>query len=105
MPTNPVLSANAKFALGEIRATPGALEALDHAGQSAAELLARHAQGDWGAVSAADAALNEAALLGGSRLLSAYHLPQTGEKLWVITEATDDNGCRAATTILRPDEY
>ena len=43
---------------------------------------------------------NEQALLDGARLLSAYALPQTGEKVWVITEWD-----RSATTILRPDEY
>jgi hypothetical protein len=40
----------------------------------------------------------------GSRLLSAYAL-KTGQKVWVITEAADDHGSRAATTILVPDEY
>jgi hypothetical protein len=28
-----------------------------------------------------------------------------GVKLWVITEAAGDDGHRAATTILPPDEY
>lgn len=30
---------------------------------------------------------------------------RAGEKIWVITEATDDRGHRSATTILLPDEY
>ena len=28
-----------------------------------------------------------------------------GERIWVITEAADEAGKRAATTILKPDEY
>jgi hypothetical protein len=51
-----------------------------------------------------DAALNDGALQDGSRLLSAYHL-KTGVKIWVITEAADDEGNRSATTLLLPDEY
>jgi hypothetical protein len=48
--------------------------------------------------------LNEAALVQGDRILSAYRTLK-GVKVWVITEAADDNGHRAATTILLPDEY
>jgi len=44
------------------------------------------------------------ALQDGSRILSAYHT-STGQKIWIITEATDDRGQRSATTILLPDEY
>jgi hypothetical protein len=36
-----------KFSLGQMVATPGALEALQRAGQSATEFLQRHAKGDW----------------------------------------------------------
>jgi hypothetical protein len=43
---------------------------------------------------------NERALLEGTRLLSAYELPRTGETVWVITEWD-----RSATTILLPTEY
>src|ERR1039457_1141906 len=38
----------ARFALGRIVATPGALGALEEAGQTPIEFLARHALGDWG---------------------------------------------------------
>lgn len=41
---------------------------------------------------------------GSSRLLSAYLL-KDGTKIWIITEAADDNGKREATTILLPEEY
>ena len=93
-----------KFPLGQLAATPGALEALQETAQTPAEFLRRHAAGDWGEVSAEDKALNDQALLDGSRLLSAYRTSK-GTKIWVITEAVDDQGRRAATTILLPDEY
>lgn len=92
------------FPLGKILATPGAVEALAEAKQTAAELLARHVRGDWGVVCKEDAALNDEALRDGSRLLSAHKLA-SGVKLWVITEAEGDKGRRAATTILLPSEY
>ena len=93
------------FKPGRVLATPGALEALEQAGQSVWEFLGpRHFVGDWGIVDADDKAANDEALKVGSRLLSAYTL-KTGLKIWIITEAEDDNGNRAATTALLPDEY
>src|SRR5260370_11776308 len=38
------------FALGQVVAAPGALTALQKAGQQPQEFLARHLQGDWGAL-------------------------------------------------------
>ena len=92
------------FALGQIVATPGALEALAKAGQTPHELLQRHVTGDWGDLDAEDAALNDAALKDGSRIFSAYLL-KTGEKLWVITEAATEDGHRLSSCILRPEDY
>ena len=40
-----------KFSLGRLVATPGALEALQNAGQTAGEFLARHVTGDFEEVS------------------------------------------------------
>lgn len=93
-----------RFDLGQLLCTPGALEALGIAGQSPAEFVTRHAKCDWGDVADEDKSLNDRAIDDGSRLLSAYRTVD-GTKLWVITEATDENGRRAATTILLPDEY
>ena len=42
------MMASPRFALGRVVATPGALEALQQAGQSAHALLQRHVSGDWG---------------------------------------------------------
>lgn len=92
------------FKPGRVVATPGALEALEEAGQSVWVFLARHLAGDWGAVDVHDKAANDEALKDGSRLLSAYLL-NTGKTIWLITEAQDDNGNRALTTALLPSEY
>jgi hypothetical protein len=94
----------AKFPLGQVVATPGALEVLAESGQSPAFFLDQHASGSWGVVDQEDWALNDEALKDGSRILSAY-LTLKGKRLWIITEATDDNGLRAATTLLLPEEY
>lgn len=88
-----------KFPLGQTVATPGALEALQEAGQSASEFLRRHSRGDWGCVGKDDAQLNDLAVNDESRVFSAY-MTKAEKKLWIITEAD-----RSATTILTPDEY
>jgi len=85
-------------------ATPGAVEALENAGQAPAHFLARHAACDWGEVDDEDKASNDEALITGMRLLSAYTLA-SDIRIWIITEAADENGQREATTILLPDEY
>ena len=56
---------------------------------------------DWGVE---DAARNDAALADGGRVLLAYTL-RTGVRIWVITEAVGDDGRRASTCLLLPDEY
>ena len=88
-----------RFPLGELVATPGAIEALEGASQEPGKLLERHQSGDWGEVCAEDAALNEAAIEDGIRIMSVYQLSR-GMKVWVITEAG-----RSSTTILLPDEH
>lgn len=85
--------------LGFVVATPGALRALEGAGQSADEFLARHMSGDWGELGEADWDENGLSLREGLRILSAYTL-RTGEKIWIITESD-----RSATTVLLPEEY
>ena len=92
------------FPLGQIVATPAAIRAMEQSGDNARSLLSRHAQKDWGDICAEDWNLNDKAVIDGSRILSAYTL-SSGEKVWVITEAADDHGHRAATTLLLPSEY
>ncbi len=90
-----------KFELGVVVATPGAL--LDFGPALIAELLGRHACGDWGDLGAFDRRENERALQSGARLFSAYETPVG--KAWIITEATDDAEARRSTCVLRPEDY
>ena len=90
----------ARFELGRLLATPGALEAAEDAGDDLRPYLSRHAQGDWGVVDDADRRANDRALIDGTRLLSAYVLRDGQTRIWIITEAD-----RAATTVLLPEEY
>ena len=93
-----------KFSIGTLLATPGALDALQSVGQSVEFFLARHIAGDWGGVCKEDARLNDLALVTGERLLSAYRTLRN-ERIWIITDATNDDGKREATTVLLPCEY
>lgn len=88
----------------KVVATPGALEALQASNQSPWEFLRRHVVGDWGDVSDDDRKANDEAVKDGARILSSY-TTKTGAKVWIVTEAEDDNGQRAATTLLLPSEY
>ncbi|MGC9395648.1 MAG: hypothetical protein ACP5J4_12420 [Anaerolineae bacterium] len=87
------------FSLGQVVGTPGALNALEEAGQHPLALLARHVTGDWGELDDEDQAENDLSVEQGFRILSAYTL-ETGTRIWVITEAD-----RSATTFLLPSEY
>ncbi len=89
-----------KFKLGSIFSTPGAVEALAEASEEAGFYLELHSSGDWGDVSEEDKKENELSLKKGFRIVSAYILPNTDEKIWIITEAD-----RSSTTILLPSEY
>ena len=97
---------NSSFKPGRVVATPLCLEALEQSGQTPWTFLARHLAGDWGIVDDEDAQANNEALRDGSRLLSAYLLDDEQKtKIWVITEAVNDDGHREATTLLLPEEY
>ena len=89
----------ARFSMGRVFATPGALAAFKEAEESSLVLLMRHASGDWGDVCEEDRRENEFALGKHLRLFSVYHLGD-GTKVWIITEAD-----RSVTTILLPEEY
>ena len=89
----------AKFQLGQLVGTPGALRPFENAGDNPLTFLQRHLTGDWGEVDEHDRAENEYSLQHGFRLLSAYRL-SSGERIWNITEAN-----RSATTFLLPSEY
>jgi hypothetical protein len=87
------------FSLGQLVATPGALAALEKAGQGPLDFLSRHVHGDWGDLCEEDRRENQFSLERGFRLLSSYRT-LADVKLYVITE-----GDRSVTTILLPEEY
>ena len=90
-----------KFPLGKLVATPAALELLSEIGKNPAELVQRHASGDWGTVDKHDSRENEESVKHGFRILSAYEVPSVpARKIWIITEAD-----RSSTCILLPEEY
>jgi hypothetical protein len=84
------------FDLGQLVATPGALTALEKAGQNPMEFLSRHVTGDWGEIPEEDRKENQFGLKQGFRLLSSYRTT-AGDRVWVITEAN-----RSLTTLLHP---
>jgi hypothetical protein len=85
-----------RFPLGQLVTTRNAAGRLPP--EEIADGITRHARGDWGDISAADAVENEAALREGLRLLSAYG--RGDRRFWIITEAD-----RSTTTVLMPDDY
>lgn len=89
------------FELGQVVATPEALQALPP--ERVLEILARHLSGDWGELSQADKEENNLSVREGFRILSAYWIDEADQskgRVWVITEAD-----RSSTCILRPDQY
>jgi hypothetical protein len=91
------MMAKAKFRLGRLLSTPGALERVSHGEMLRA--IRRHVSGDWGSVCPADAEANEEAVHENARLLSSY-TTEEGVRFWIITEAD-----RSVTTVLLPEEY
>ena len=87
------------FSLGQVVATPGALEAFEATGERLTSYVAKHQCGEWGLLDRHDLRANEKALKQGARLLSAYHL-KDDTKIWIITEAD-----RSSTCVLLPEEY
>jgi len=87
------------FPLGQIVATAGASDALAMAHQALAPLLLWHASGDWGKLSKEGQAKNARTFQPGGLLMSSYTL-NTGQTLWIITEAA-----RRVTKLLLPSEY
>ena len=108
-----IITNAARFSLGKVVATPGAMRLLEQTGFGAANLIGRHIHGDWGDCHKDDAELNELAVKDGSRVMSVYRLvsPQklasthkdkrsSLPTIWIITEWD-----RSVTTLLLPEEY
>jgi hypothetical protein len=89
----------ARFPLGRLFLTPGAIEALEEAGQTPQEFVIRHVGLEQGELCDEDHRENLFSVDKPLRIFSAFKTV-VGKKLWVITEAD-----RSATTILLPSEY
>ena len=90
---------NPLFHLGNVVATPAALNALQSCNVSLAQLLQLHVSGNWGSVDPEDALTNDAAVHNGDRILSSYRIGEY-TRVWIITEYD-----RSVTTLLLPSEY
>lgn len=92
-----------KFELGTTVATPACLSYCEAHGVNLVGLLRRHHSGDWGDLEREDKKANEDALHSGARIFSSYRVGD--DRVWIITDATDDAGRRASTTCLMPSDY
>lgn len=99
----PKAESHPQFELGKVVMTPGALDLLRAKGLQPLDFLLMHEFGEWGEVDAEDRAANDAAVKNGARIFSAYRLG--ADRLWIITEACGDDGQRASTCLLCPEEY
>jgi hypothetical protein len=86
------------FPLGQVVATPGAIEAMEKVEVDKIILLGRHQGGDWSELEEIDQEENRISIERGWRIFSAYTIK--GVRFYVITEAD-----RSSTTILLPEEY
>ena len=94
-----MLIKNPLFHLGNVVATPVALNAMQSCDVSPAQLLQLHVSGNWGSVCEEDALANDAAVNNSERILSSYRIGEY-TRVWIITEYD-----RSVTTILLPSEY
>jgi hypothetical protein len=88
-----------RFPLGRLFLTPGAIDALEEAGQSPQEFISRHARLEQGELSNEDHKENLFSVDKYLRIFSAYKTKK-GVKIYVITEADRSSSC-----ILLPSEY
>ena len=94
-----MLIKNPLFLLGDVVATPGAIDAMQSLNITPQQLLQLHVNGDWGSVDPEDAKTNDAAVHNGERILSSYRIGEH-TRIWIITEWD-----RSVTTLLLPSEY
>lgn len=94
---------NHKFEIGQLVATAAIYERMKSDERFAVFVktsFGKYIQGDWGDTCEEDKQTNEDSLRDGERLLAVYIYPETGEKIWIITEWD-----RSVTTILFPEDY
>lgn len=95
--------AHAAMPLGFVSISSPAHAALSEHCVRPATLLKRHANCDWGDISQAAQQRNRRALRDGSRIHSAYALPDK-TCVWIITDTVPVSR-RFITTIMRPEDY
>lgn len=95
---------------GTIVCTPTVAAEVPH--NTLVALLDRHFTNDWGDLCDEDAQMNSDAVnaCDGSRIISSYKLPSSGEKIWIISYLRSDpelqqdpDACN--TTVMFPSEY
>ena len=86
------------FRMGQIVATPAAIEFCKVNAVHPLTLVRRHCLGDFGDMDREDIAANTQAIKSGARVFSSYRVGAS--KVWVITESD-----RSSTCILLPEEY
>jgi hypothetical protein len=110
----------ARFVLGKVTITAGAIAALADSNQHAIAFLRRHVHGDWGACGHVDrivltederrrgweatddsGKINASNLGRGTDRIMSEYATGSGRRLWVITAL---EGC-GGTTVLLPEEY
>jgi hypothetical protein len=110
----------ARFSLGKITITSGAVAALAQASQHAAEFLVPHVQGDWGTYGRCDeieltederrrgweatddsGKINKFNLLTHQDSIMSEYSTSQGTPLWVVTQLRGGG----VTTVLLPEEY
>ncbi len=94
-----------KFDLGNVVITRHAAQAManfDNSAKKFAELLVRHATGDWGELDESDKRMNDRAVTDGNMILSQYRVSDE-TVFWIISDPVDAAGHRV-TTVLLPEE-
>ena len=86
------------FGLGQVVATPAAIDFCEVNAVDPLTFIRRHCHGDFGDMDREDIAANTQAIKSGARVFSSYRVGT--KKVWVITEAD-----RSSTCILLPEEY
>lgn len=91
------------FSLGRVYATPAVLAHLEKHAMYPSALLGPHCHGEYGQLDEDDRKANDDALIHGGRILSVFVVENA--RIYVISDAADEQGVRHATTILFAREY
>jgi hypothetical protein len=109
----------ARFWLGNVTITAGAIAALAESGQHAVAFLARHMRGDWGNVGHCEieltngerrlgwqatddgAKINKSNLLNGRDSIMSEYVTAGGTRIWIVSCLDGGHG----TTVMLPEEY